>query len=351
MRNKAIFLATVILLLTSALLLFTGCGHEHEFGEWTVEKEPTCIENGNKIRVCECGEKETEAIEPLGHTDGEWVTDVDATCTEEGSKHQECSICSESLRTETIEAKGHKEIVDEAVAATCTKSGLTRGIHCEICGIAIVKQEEISSLGHNLSKLEAKEATCTETGLTEGSKCIVCNQFIIKQAIIPRKEHIWDNGSCEQYKSCTACGTKSTELGKHNFNKTACIVCGEPNPISKDIAKALKDIERYVFYISNNRDLIVNAYNLYYLTKDYGYFSDVLNDTLDIVDYLRKVVSKCQKYVEYDIILEIMIENCQEHILDAPAGSSNIGDYKLYAEQANRIFVFYDSLCKTYGVK
>ena len=41
--------------------------HEHAFGQWTVTKEATCTEDGSKERVCECGEKETEVIDALGH--------------------------------------------------------------------------------------------------------------------------------------------------------------------------------------------------------------------------------------------------------------------------------------------
>ena len=66
--------------------------HEHAFGEWTTTKEATCTEEGAKERVCECGEKETEVIAALGHTE-EIIPGKDATCTETGlTEGKKCSV-------------------------------------------------------------------------------------------------------------------------------------------------------------------------------------------------------------------------------------------------------------------
>ena len=46
--------------------------HVCVFGEWVVEKEPTCIETGLKARYCECGAKETEEIPVIAHAWGAW---------------------------------------------------------------------------------------------------------------------------------------------------------------------------------------------------------------------------------------------------------------------------------------
>ena len=82
-----------ILCAVAALLCVMGLsackkkGHVHEWGEWTVEKEPTCSEEGKRMRTCSgCTEVETEAIEKTAHTyDVERIADETlksaATCT------------------------------------------------------------------------------------------------------------------------------------------------------------------------------------------------------------------------------------------------------------------------------
>ena len=43
---------------------------------------------------------------------------------------------------------GHTEVVDEAVAPTCTTTGLTEGKHCIVCGEVTLAQKEVP-YGHN----------------------------------------------------------------------------------------------------------------------------------------------------------------------------------------------------------
>ena len=79
--------------------------HEHVFGEWTVTKEATCTEAGERERVCECGEKETEAIPALGH-DYKETDRVAATCEEAGKIVYTCANCGD-VKEEAIDPLGH----------------------------------------------------------------------------------------------------------------------------------------------------------------------------------------------------------------------------------------------------
>ena len=69
----------------------------HAYGGWTITKEAGCTETGSREKACvDCGDKITEVIAAVGHTWNEKFTiDKAATYTEEGSESIHCSICNE----------------------------------------------------------------------------------------------------------------------------------------------------------------------------------------------------------------------------------------------------------------
>lgn len=67
---------------------------------------PTCtasgLTEGKYCSVCNAVIVAQQTVPETGHTDGEWIIDKEATLTSTGSKHQICSVCGETLKTETI---------------------------------------------------------------------------------------------------------------------------------------------------------------------------------------------------------------------------------------------------------
>ena len=146
-----------------------GDGHEHSYGEWGVVYDPTCTEAGSEERLCECGEKETRQIDALGHT----------------------------------------EVVDGAVAPTCTSGGLTEGKHCSECNEVITTQVIIPNVPHTYGDwIIAEEPTCT----TEGKKhqiCSVCNHKV--ENVVPQQHTLFEH-------KCTLCDYEDEYIGKFDVS-------------------------------------------------------------------------------------------------------------------------------------
>lgn len=79
------------------------------------------------------------------------------------------TITSDTTLTALFEK--HTTVVDDAVAATCTKSGKTEGSHCSVCGEVIVAQKTIPALGHKFVNYIYNNDATTETDGTETAVC------------------------------------------------------------------------------------------------------------------------------------------------------------------------------------
>ncbi len=93
-----------------------GNGHKHEWSEWIVIREATCISEGRAEQKCLCGAKGIKPLKITAHTGGSWVTDKEATLSESGLKHQVCSFCNAILAHKTIPILSEEflpKIVDE----------------------------------------------------------------------------------------------------------------------------------------------------------------------------------------------------------------------------------------------
>ena len=203
----------------------------------TITANPSCTEAGVKTFTCSvCGDSYTEAIDALGHeiTSHEakaptctaigWdayetcsrcdyttynelpklkhsynAVVTDPTCTAAGFTTNTCSACDATYISNETPALGHDMVVDEAVAPTCTATGLTEGSHCTRCDHGVA-QEEVPALGHDMVTDTAVAPTCTATGLTEGSHCSRCDHKVAQEEV-PALGHEFDT-----YKSlCSVC--------------------------------------------------------------------------------------------------------------------------------------------------
>ena len=256
-------------------------GHDYE----EVVTEPTCTEQGYTTYTCHCGDSYVDNyVDALGHTEGEVVIEnnLPPTCTKVGSFDNViyCAICNEEITRDTIIVKanghdyvsvitaptcteqgyttytchcgdsyvdnyvgalGHTEVIDNAIASTCTETGLTEGKHCSVCKEVLIAQEVVEATGHDYVSVitaptcteqgyttytchcnhsyidnyvdalghtevidNAVASTCTETGLTEGKHCSVCEEILIAQEVVEENGH--DYESAVTASTCTEQG-------------------------------------------------------------------------------------------------------------------------------------------------
>ena len=149
-----------------------------------------------------CG---TELAAALGHASGD-----PATCT----TAQICTRCG----TQLAEALGHVSVIDEAVAPTCTETGLEAGAHCSRCGEVLLEQTEIPALGHNLLPVEDSRTDCTEDGI-QTRRCSRCDYVETKE--VSGGSHSWRPGKILRESTCTEAGAQ----------QIVCAFCGATDEV------------------------------------------------------------------------------------------------------------------------
>ena len=189
-----------------------GCSYE------SVVTEPTCTTGGYTTHTCTiCGDSYVDSyVDATGHT---WkvtfgfndITGLDAkatlTCQTCGivevhdatisAVEYEAQNCQERSYTTFTYSYGeasttyvkygaygpHTEVIDKAVAPTCTSTGLTEGKHCSVCGNVTIAQEVVPALGHTAGTA-MKENVAEDGSYDSVVYCVVCGEEISRVHLI-----------------------------------------------------------------------------------------------------------------------------------------------------------------------
>lgn len=190
--------------------------HSHNFGIFDHRTEATCLDDGEVVHRCTCGDEDVEVLTAVGyHVWNEQPTiDIAPTCTEKGEQSVRCAVCDEIMEgsVEEVPALGHNCPEDGWVIdkePECTLAGI-KSIPCQNPDCDYVKNPNtvVEPLGHRYNEtFEVLEApTCTKAGKAS-YRCIGgCGTSEIRT--IEPLDHDWGEWETTLEARCTAVGSK-----------------------------------------------------------------------------------------------------------------------------------------------
>ena len=230
MKRKLTSIVFILVLCVLVACVVVGCKkHAHDFGEWTVTKEATCIDSGLRTRSCSgCDISEQETIPALNH-DYSWSEGVLPTCTEGGSVgHYECLRCHKYFDVDknlveniTLKASHSVGSLIAEVKATCEKEGVKAHYHCSVCNrdldesMNVLSSTVLEKIDHDYGNWIAEvPAACGEVGIKGHYECSEChnyfdeNKAVIEDLYITALSHVYGEWIAEVLPTCEKEGTK-----------------------------------------------------------------------------------------------------------------------------------------------
>ena len=185
--------------------MVAALGHDVVYHE---AQAPTCTEIGfNAYENCaRCDYTTYAEISAPGHSYNAVVTAP--TCTGAGYTTYTCAVCDDTYVSDEVPASGHTEVIDAAVAPTCTATGLTEGKRCSVCNEVFVAQTEIAAKGHNMDDVMILEYPDCENEGQEYFGCMRCGYFEIRSIAALGHETVYH---ANRAPTCTEAGWNDYE--------------------------------------------------------------------------------------------------------------------------------------------
>ena len=198
---------------------------DHTWDSGKITTVATCNGKGIKTYTCTgCNATRTEEIPSTGHQHTELRNVKAATCAQEGyTGDTYCKDCNMKLASGKVLPKTDHiwDTGKETQNATCTAKGI-KTFTCTVCNSTRI--EEIPATGHVNKIIKfAKEASCKSEGYTGDVYCQDCDILIEEGKIIPKTEHVWNDGEITTSSTCTTEGTKTYTCTSCGTTKTEAI--------------------------------------------------------------------------------------------------------------------------------
>ena len=152
-------------------------------------------------------------------------------CENGGYTTYTCTVCGDTYVGDYVDALGHTEVIDEAVAPTCTATGLTEGKHCSACGKVLIAQTAVDVVDHDYDAV-ITAPDCENGGYTTYT-CTACGDSYMDDEV-DALGHQYDN-ACDA--DCNTCGA-IREVGGHVYDDsddTSCNECGAIRQLAKKL--------------------------------------------------------------------------------------------------------------------
>ena len=186
--------------------------HKHKCEGYTINKEATCTENGEKTCECACGATWSEDIQCIPHNKNESNIKENATCTKEGTIEYECSCGEKWVESISMIPHNWQDVTD----------GPDEGM-------------ENDTIDKEVNETEPEFVVELGCSVNKKQNCSVCGIF----------NHSWNEGvvttepSCENpgiktYTcDCTETAIEYIQANGHNWTDNGCEDCGAPRPSGK----------------------------------------------------------------------------------------------------------------------
>jgi len=160
-------------------------GEGNEAGHELVQVEaqaPTCDVIGwDAYEYCtECNYSTYVELPATGHDFGTEVFTKVATCLEGGYDYTVCSVCGaedivDGSETDIDDLNGHANKLVGRVEPTCTSTGWTGDLTCELCDKLLNSGKEIPMVAHEIVSHPAQAPACGEVGWEAYETCANCD--------------------------------------------------------------------------------------------------------------------------------------------------------------------------------
>lgn len=184
--------------------------HKYDTGE--ILQQPLCGSKGRIRYTCTiCGYTYEETLRELGH-DWEETIIKQPTCSEYGTVHRVCRRegCGADYTENAIRPTGnHTIVIDPAVPATATATGLTDGSHCSVCGKIFKYREMVPKLTAPSDTHSGNDKTSqNQTSTTENESTTDSSQYSDVEDIDTEDlDEDWEEDDYEEYDNLAEVGT------------------------------------------------------------------------------------------------------------------------------------------------